>query len=327
MDLINETLDANFSEKTPLWDIKILISDRTFYVHKNIISSNCDYFKRMFYGQMKESREQTTEIKECNPEEMDLFLRFLYKTTDIIDALLAIKKSSINILEDAVPKFRESKPNLNVLLRSKIISKIVEKYLINYYNSIEDKKKNAHKVLIPFFYALDYIMQRICVLIPLCDKYQVAIVQEDQFFSNPYSTVILYLEEIYYGMMFSPEHISWSKSFPCLFGSMLSLLNKSDAVKKRLLCTLHDVTGVEPDTSAYILESTLTIMINYTHTGPKKILESCRKIITDFKTFKTKQDSDPEDDSPFVPLPLSAEEKEKLKKEQMIMEVYEKILY
>lgn len=59
-------------------DVKVIVGEREFQVHKCILGVNSEHFRTMFSHDTKEAREGVVNIKEFSPEVVELILRYIY---------------------------------------------------------------------------------------------------------------------------------------------------------------------------------------------------------------------------------------------------------
>jgi len=74
-------------------DFTIRCKTKEFACHRNILSMHSDVFDSMFNSSMKESRDQTLDIVDLEPEDVGLMLDFLYSGN-----LQGVKENPINAL-------------------------------------------------------------------------------------------------------------------------------------------------------------------------------------------------------------------------------------
>ena len=61
-----------------LTDVILVVEDREFTAHRNVLAANSDYFMAMFGGHMATTSDKV-EVKEINASAMELLLDFIYK--------------------------------------------------------------------------------------------------------------------------------------------------------------------------------------------------------------------------------------------------------
>ncbi|KAG8158237.1 hypothetical protein KVR01_011998 [Diaporthe batatas] len=77
--------DIRLFESGNFADATIVCGDRTWKVHKLILSSRCKWFKAAFYGNMAEAESGTIVLQEQEAEFVEVMLRFIYaKDPDIL---------------------------------------------------------------------------------------------------------------------------------------------------------------------------------------------------------------------------------------------------
>lgn len=60
-------------------DVTVKCGDRTWNLHKNIICSRCDWFKKALTGQFKEASTNVIEINDFEPRLVGWLIEYLYK--------------------------------------------------------------------------------------------------------------------------------------------------------------------------------------------------------------------------------------------------------
>lgn len=59
-------------------DFVLKCGERSFHVHKGVLSARSEFFAAMFRSNMKESNEGTGKIEELEPDILELVLRYIY---------------------------------------------------------------------------------------------------------------------------------------------------------------------------------------------------------------------------------------------------------
>ncbi|KAJ8669896.1 hypothetical protein QAD02_001155 [Eretmocerus hayati] len=89
------------------YDLTLVVGDKEFHVHKDILSLRSPVFSAMFEHDMQEKNKKILDIPDVEPEVMSEILRFIYagkvesnKKLDV-ELLLAANKYGIQVLQDA----------------------------------------------------------------------------------------------------------------------------------------------------------------------------------------------------------------------------------
>ena len=59
-------------------DVRLIVGDRTFNVHRNVLSAASIYFEAMFAGNLQESKSDTITIHDISPLILEKLLQFIY---------------------------------------------------------------------------------------------------------------------------------------------------------------------------------------------------------------------------------------------------------
>lgn len=83
---IKDSIECRFSEATPWWDFRVVVEDRTFYLHKAIICLNSKYFTALGTSKMQEVQTQTLTLPECTSDTFEMLMMLMYGgQTDLQD--------------------------------------------------------------------------------------------------------------------------------------------------------------------------------------------------------------------------------------------------
>ncbi|KAI1082705.1 BTB/POZ protein [Whalleya microplaca] len=79
-------------------DVKVICGDQTWNLHRNIICSRCDYFKKAFTSQFMEATTKEITIREQDPTKVNWVITFIYtrKASPDLEALLDDHETFIN---------------------------------------------------------------------------------------------------------------------------------------------------------------------------------------------------------------------------------------
>ena len=87
-------------------DVKIKTSTKTFNVHRVVLASHSDVFKRLFQINMREKQEEIVTVSDIEPEVMTKLLTYMYTgydpdlKTHAKEILLAAYKYNISHLQE-----------------------------------------------------------------------------------------------------------------------------------------------------------------------------------------------------------------------------------
>lgn len=73
------------SDKGNFWTVAINVGDVEFYVSKDYLASQSDYFRGMFYGGCKEARQEEVILEDIDAQDFQNFLEVLYGEPAIDD--------------------------------------------------------------------------------------------------------------------------------------------------------------------------------------------------------------------------------------------------
>ena len=72
------------SNDTNLCDLTIVCQDKEFPVHSAFLCSRSTVFAAMLKHDTKEAKDRKIEVKDANPETMELFLRYFFRSIPTI---------------------------------------------------------------------------------------------------------------------------------------------------------------------------------------------------------------------------------------------------
>ncbi|XP_050424050.1 kelch-like protein 3 isoform X2 [Adelges cooleyi] len=116
-------------------DVKLITEDsKEIWAHKNVLSSNCEYFERMFSGTFKESNLYEVIIKHIPNDVLDDIISFIYTsqlviTEQNVENLLVA--SNFMLLDDVCQSCEENLKNLTTPENCMHIMKIADDYNLN----------------------------------------------------------------------------------------------------------------------------------------------------------------------------------------------------
>ena len=76
---------ASMRDRGELCDVVIRVGETTLHAHKTILAACSPYFHAMFSGELRESRDGTVTIKDCNPTAVRNLVEFCYQPILTID--------------------------------------------------------------------------------------------------------------------------------------------------------------------------------------------------------------------------------------------------
>jgi hypothetical protein len=121
----NREEDNIFSQPWNKSDVVLVVGERTFHVHRAILSLQSPVFTTMFNGNFKDATQEKIELKDENCEAMLQFLKLLYpnnmldgdkgevgiKDENIFKILkIADKYAAVNIIKQCMKETKSLKP-------------------------------------------------------------------------------------------------------------------------------------------------------------------------------------------------------------------------
>jgi len=94
---------SEFREEGTLCDVTILVDGKTYPAHKNVLASCSDYFKAMFTGGMRESRQSEIVLESISSDVFEQILKYIYEgsfSIEMMSALDLLHASSMLVLLD-----------------------------------------------------------------------------------------------------------------------------------------------------------------------------------------------------------------------------------
>ncbi|EGT49817.1 hypothetical protein CAEBREN_07556 [Caenorhabditis brenneri] len=100
-------------EAKEMSDVTLLVEDRRFYVSKFTLANQSTYFKTLFFGGFKESKESEITLKDMDSDAFQVYLEVLHMEPSLSDSCV------VDALE------------LSQMYDSKNVTRVCEDYLIN----------------------------------------------------------------------------------------------------------------------------------------------------------------------------------------------------
>ena len=73
-----------FYKERVFCDVKLLVADQTFYVHKLLLVAAVPYFNSMFSHNLIEKEKETVVLKDIDPQSFGLIINFLYTSSIVV---------------------------------------------------------------------------------------------------------------------------------------------------------------------------------------------------------------------------------------------------
>lgn len=108
---------GNLFNNTDYCDLKLIVENVEFKVHKIILAARSEYFRALLFSGMKETNDDCIEIKEARPGAFKLLLQYIYtgkivlkneKEESLIDLLGLVHQYGFVELEKSVSAYLES---------------------------------------------------------------------------------------------------------------------------------------------------------------------------------------------------------------------------
>ncbi|EGT49626.1 hypothetical protein CAEBREN_07330 [Caenorhabditis brenneri] len=103
----------NDNEAKEMSDVTLLVEDQKFYVSKFTLAQQSTYFKTLFFGGFKESKESEIALKDMDSDAFQVYLEVLHMEPALSDSCV------VDVLE------------LSQMYDSKNVTRVCEDYLIN----------------------------------------------------------------------------------------------------------------------------------------------------------------------------------------------------
>ena len=244
------SLNADRLNEQELCDFKVIVQERTFHVHKCLISVASDFFKKVVSTNMREKYENSVSVLSVEPDIMEIILDFIYGkevdfSVDNIDELLAasdflqiceLNKGCVEFIsttdvneKNIIPVWRFAKSKVQLDLINKCTA-----YIQTHFIPLSNQKQFlmlSHDEIQEYLTLRDESTPEKCVYKTIMDWVEFDKPSRKQYFSKLFQVVDL--EEM--DASFVESEISNNELVKSNFESLQKLTASRSSITKKLM--------------------------------------------------------------------------------------------
>lgn len=160
-----------FYKERVFCDVKLLVANQTFYVHKLLLVAAVPYFNSMFSHNLIEKEKETVVLKDIDPQSFGLIINFLYTSSIVVN--------QTNV---------QSLLHVSTILQISLIQTKCCEFL-------EQQLDPANCLGIYAFAELHGCLQLKTSARTYCERHFSKVVKEEEFLSLPYERVQWFLQK------------------------------------------------------------------------------------------------------------------------------------